>query len=67
MKRKQIKGLEKYSDQWVAIDEKKSTVITGGNSLREVMKEAVKVIDKPVYMRVPRLDTAFAGDAKILN
>ncbi|MBI3282939.1 hypothetical protein HYZ70_02580 [Candidatus Curtissbacteria bacterium] len=60
MKRKRIKGLEKYSDQWVAIDEKKSTVITGGKSLKEVMREAVKIIDKPTYMRVPPLDVSFS-------
>lgn len=60
MKRKLIKGLEKYSDQWVAIDENKSKVITGGKSLKEVMRSAVKMIDKPVYMRVPPLDVNFS-------
>lgn len=60
MKQKRIKELEKYSDQWVTIDEKKSTVITGGKSLKEVMKEAVKIIDKPTYMRVPSLDVSFS-------
>ena len=60
MKQKRIKGLEKYSDQWVALDEAKTKVIVGGKSLRDVMKKAVKIADKPIYMRVPRLDAAFA-------
>ena len=60
MKKRRIKGLEKYSDQWVALDESKTKVIVGGKSLKDVMTKAVKIADKPVYMRVPRLDTAFA-------
>lgn len=60
MKQKPIKGLEKYSDQWVALDEGKNKVIVGGKSLKEVMGKAIKIVKKPVYMRVPRLDTAFA-------
>jgi len=60
MKQKPIKGLEKYSDQWVALDESKNKVIVGGKSLKDVMKKAAKIAKKPVYMRVPRLDTAFS-------
>lgn len=60
MKQKPIKDLEKYPDQWVALDESKTKVIVGGKSLKDVMRKAVKIADKPVYMRVPRLDTAFA-------
>lgn len=60
MKARRIKDLEKYSDQWVALDHKKTMVIVGGKTLKEVMRKAAKIAEKPVYMRVPRLDTAFA-------
>lgn len=60
MKQKPIKGIEKYSNQWIALDQEKTKVIVGGKSLKDVMKKAVKIDDKPVYMRVPRLDAVFA-------
>ena len=60
MKSRMVKGLEKYSNQWVALDSKKTKVIVGGKILKDVMKKAIEVETKPVYMRVPRLDTAFA-------
>ncbi|MEK7581128.1 MAG: DUF5678 domain-containing protein [Patescibacteria group bacterium] len=60
MKQKPIKGIEKYSNQWIALNREKTKVIVGGKSLKDVMKKAVKIDDKPVYMRVPRLDAAFA-------
>jgi len=60
MRSRIIKGIEKYSNQWVALDSKKTKVIVGGKSLEDVMVKMLGVEGKPVYMRVPRLDTAFA-------
>jgi len=60
MKQKPIKGIEKYSDKWVALDESKKTIIAGGKNLNEVLKEASKKVDKPVLMRVPPLDVVFS-------
>lgn len=55
-----IRGIEKYSDKWVALNSDKTKIVVGGKVLKDVMKKAIKLTDKPVYMRVPRLDAAFA-------
>lgn len=60
MKQKPIKGLEKYSNQWVALDPQERKVIVGGKSLKEVIKLASAKIRKPTYMRVPPLDVNFS-------
>lgn len=67
MKQKPIQGLEKYSDKWVALDSKERKVIVGGKSLKNVIRKATKIIDKPVYMRVPPLDVSFSPSARIFR
>ena len=56
-----VKGFEKYSNQWVAMDSKKTKVIVGGKNFQKVYEQANKKSKKPVFMRVPRLDAAFVG------
>lgn len=60
MKGIRIQGIEKYSNQWVALDETGTKIIVGGKSLKTVMNRALKKVKRPVYMRVPRLDAYFA-------
>lgn len=60
MKGRRIKGIEKYSDQWIALDESRTKIIVGGKDLKKVMSEATKKADKPSFMKVPRLDAYFA-------
>lgn len=60
MKGRRIKDLEKYSDQWVALDSNKTMVVVGGKTLKEVIRKAAKKVHKPVFLRVPRLDVGFA-------
>ncbi|MBI2327148.1 hypothetical protein HYU92_02410 [Candidatus Curtissbacteria bacterium] len=59
MKGIRIKGIERYSGQWVALDKTGTKVILGGKNLKSVMAKAVQKVDKPVYMKVPRLDAYF--------
>jgi len=57
MKQKPIKEIEKYSNQWVAIDESKSKIVAAGKDLKEVYK---KVVGKKVsFMAVPPLEPYF--------
>lgn len=60
MKKQKIKGLERYSNQWVALDSEETRVIAGGKSLKEVIKQASLKTNKPTYMRVPPLDVSFS-------
>lgn len=60
MKGRRIKGIEKYSDKWVALDPKGDQIIVGGKSLKSVIAKATKKVSKPVYLRVPPLDVNFA-------
>lgn len=60
MKKRRIKGLEKYSNQWVALDPQETRVIAGGKSLKEVIKRASLKTKKPTFMRVPPLDVNFS-------
>ncbi len=60
MKQKPIKGIEKYSDKWVALDKNRKIIIAGGKNLKEVLEKASKKVDKPVLMRVPPLDVTFS-------
>lgn len=53
MKLKPIKGLEKYVNKWVALDESQSKVVASGKNIKEVYK---KVSGKKVtFMAVPPL------------
>jgi len=57
MKQKPIKGLEKYANQWVALDKNKTKIVAHGKSLDEVYK---KVDSKKVsFMAVPPLEPYF--------
>lgn len=60
MKGIRIKGIEKYSNQWVALDKTGTEVIVGGKNLKTVMAKAAKKVSRPVFMKVPRLDAYFA-------
>lgn len=52
MKQKPIKGIEKYSNKWIAIDKDKS-IVASGKSFTEVYK---KVTKKDIsFMAVPPL------------
>lgn len=53
MKQKPIKGLEKYSKQWVALDKNKSKIIAHGKSFEEVYGKVDK--KKVIFMAVPPL------------
>ena len=53
MKQKPIKGLEKYSKQWVALDKNKSKIIAHGKSFEEVYENVDK--KKVIFMAVPPL------------
>jgi len=58
MKQKPIKGIEKYSDRWVAISEDRSKIVAASKSFNDLYK---KVVGKKVsFMRVPPLDVAFS-------
>lgn len=52
MKQKPIKGIEKYSNQWIAIDKNKS-IIAAGKSFTEVYNKAPK--KNVSFMAVPPL------------
>ncbi len=60
MNKQKIKGLEKYSDKWVALDKSKTTIVAGGKNLKKVLADASKKVDKPFLMRVPPLDVSFS-------
>lgn len=60
MKGIKLEGIEKYSNQWVALDETGTKIIVGGKSLKTVMDKAIKKVKKPIYMRVPPLEVNFA-------
>lgn len=60
MRQKPIKGIENYSNKWIALDESKKTIIAGGKNFKEVLEKASKKVDKPVLMRVPPLDVSFS-------
>ena len=60
MNKRRIKDLEKYSNQWVALDPLETKVIAGGKSLKEVIKRASLVTKEPTFMRVPPLDVSFS-------
>lgn len=57
MKLKPIKGLEKYADKWVAIDESQSRVVASGKNIKEVYKKVAH--KKVIFMAVPPLDPYF--------
>ncbi len=59
MNKQKIKGLEKYSNKWVALDKNRTKVVAGGKDLKKVLEVASKKVDKPVLMRVPPLDVTF--------
>lgn len=60
MKGHRIKGIENYSDQWIALDKTGTKIIVGDKNLKTVMAKATKKVNKPIYMKVPRLDAYFA-------
>lgn len=60
MNKQKIKGLEKYSDKWVALNSNRTKVVAGGKNLKKVLEMASKKVDKPVLMRVPSLDATFS-------
>lgn len=60
MKAREIKGIEKHSGEWIALDKSRSKIIVSGKSLTEVMEKASKVLKTPSYMKVPRLDASFS-------
>jgi len=53
MKQKPIKGLEKYAEQWVALDKSKTKIVAHGKSFDEVYKKVD--IKKVILMAVPPL------------
>jgi len=53
MKQKPIKGIEKYSNKWIAIDKNKSEIIAAGKDFKEVYKKAAG--KKVSFMAVPPL------------
>ena len=53
MRQKPIKGLEKYAEQWVALNKNKSKIIAHGKSLGEVYKKVDR--EKVIFMAVPPL------------
>jgi len=61
MKARRIKDIEKYSDQWVALDKSRTRVIIAGKNFQKVYEEANKKAKKSSFMKVPRLDAAFVG------
>jgi hypothetical protein len=60
MKAKRINGIEKYSNQWVALDSDGNKIIAGGKNLKKVLEQASKSVNKPVMMKVPPLDVSFS-------
>lgn len=60
MKAKRIKGIEKHSNEWIALDSS-NKIIFSGKTFQKVYEEAHKRAEKPVLMKVPRLDAYFAG------
>lgn len=57
-----IKDLEKYSNQWVALDKDQTKVLSSGKTFQQVEKnvsQTAKVKDV-VFMRVPPLDASYA-------
>lgn len=58
MKQKPIKGIEKHSNQWIALNADKSKIVASGKNLKDVYRQ---VNGKKVsYMRVPPLDVTFS-------
>lgn len=57
MKQKPIKGLEKYANQWVALDKSKTKILAHGKDLKEVSKKVD--IEKVIFMAVPPLEPYF--------
>ena len=53
MKQKPIKGIEKYAEQWVALDKNKSRIVAHGKNLDEVYKKVDR--KKVIFMAVPPL------------
>lgn len=58
MKLKPIKGLEKYADKWVAIDESRSKVVASGENIKDVYNKVAH--KKVIFMAVPPLDPHFS-------
>lgn len=53
MKQKPVKNLEKYTEKWVAIDERRGVVVASDKSLKKVYRKASS--KKVVFMSVPPL------------
>ena len=59
MKGRRIKGIEKHSNEWIALNEM-DEIIASAKTLKKVMRDAQKVTKKPAFMKVPRLDVYLA-------
>lgn len=60
MKGKKIQGIEKHSDKWIALDASRSKIIASGGDFQKVYDDANKMVDKPLLIKVPRLDASFS-------
>ena len=60
MNGKRIKDIEKHSDKWIALDVSRTKIISSGREFQKVYDEANKMVEKPLLMKVPRLDASFS-------
>lgn len=58
--KKEIKNIRKYSNKWVALDEKKSKVIYASDTYQELLKILGTTRQKVYLMKLPPFIGTFA-------
>lgn len=58
--KKQIKGIENYSNKWIALNENKSEVMFSSDTYTDLLKTLKKTKDKVFLMKLPPFVGSYA-------
>lgn len=58
--KREIKGIENYSNKWVALDENKTKVVFSSNTYKGLLKTLQKTKDKVFLMKLPPFEGSYA-------
>ena len=58
--KREIKGIENYSNKWIALNENKTEVIFSADTYKELLKALKKTKDKVFLMKLPPFEGSYA-------
>ena len=58
--KRQIKGIENYSNKWVALNENKTEVVLASDTYEELLKTLKKTKEKVFLMKLPPFVGSYA-------